>query len=153
MRIWAMVGLALAMVACGGSEGGGDQAPASPSTTTAAPLRGAVIIKLNPILGSGIRPSGSTCDGAIKTGGTRPLLIFSDVEYLVAGAPIEVADESGKTVGTGTLDGGTWDRSGESCRLPFSVSVAPAKFYKVRVGGRLDRTFPAGTDAEFTVQG
>lgn len=148
---WRAGVLALAVLA---ACGGGNQS--SPSTTSAARLDGAMLIKLDPILGSVLIPDTPDCSGAAtaadRTG--RTFTFFSaSVKDLVAGAPVQVTDEAGKTVGVGTLAVGTWDRSLPGCRMPFSVQVSPAKFYRVHVGRQPEQTFPAGAPATFTLQG
>jgi hypothetical protein len=81
------------------------------------------------ITSDGVVASASGCSG--KDG-------YSD---LAPGAPVTVKDESGKLIGTGSLDAGKAGQ-GVRCTWKFSIDNLPdAKFYQVEVSHRGELNF------------
>lgn len=136
-RLALIAGLALALVACGGttSSGGptGSVGPTSSPTPTPLPTpkRGTLTGTFT-LVDKDIDRVGSSCSGS---GG------YSD---FAPGMNVVVKDEGGKIIGTSSTTPGPVpdEYASVTCVLEFTVEDLPdAKFYSVEIGRRGDLTY------------
>jgi predicted small secreted protein len=138
-RIAVVAALSLALAACGGTTAG-QGAGSPPSTHT---ITGTVSLQGSALAGTEAEDKttpnenfttdkdlGLSGNGCLGTGG------YDDLQ---AGLQVTVSNESGTTIGTGTLDSGEVVRGQfwNTCVFPFTVANVPtAKFYRIEAGHR-----------------
>ena len=83
------------------------------------------------------------------TPATNPCQTPSGAPDIHAGAPVEVRNETGVTVGTATLSTGEPDPTHRGCVYHFTVERLPASdSYTFQIGGRLGLTYPRNEVAQ-----
>lgn len=148
-RLWAVALLATAAAGCGGSSGGAAAAGSGPSTATAHVVGQ---VRLASYTGGAVAAegrlnydfAGGGCVGSGEFASIRP------------GQTVEVADNTGRVVGTAAL--GKGDPSAASaCVFDFATDVASSKFYRFTLPGyppvTVDRATATGAGARILVTG